>query len=44
VRTFVLLLENTSERTRTPQRRHVGEQLDLYYRNYLGSMQLELAL
>jgi toluene monooxygenase system protein E len=39
--TFALFLENTLERTRTPLSRHVGEQLDLYYRDYLGSMQLQ---
>jgi toluene monooxygenase system protein E len=43
VHPFALHLENTLERTRTPLLQHVGEQLDRYYRDYLGSMNLELA-
>lgn len=43
VSTFASLLENTVERTRAPLLQHVGEQLDRYYRDYLGSMNLELA-
>jgi hypothetical protein len=43
VHTFALLVENTSERTGTPLLQHVGEQLDRYYRDYLGSMNLKLA-
>jgi toluene monooxygenase system protein E len=43
VHTFASLIENTLERTRTPLPRHIGEQLDIYYRKYLGSMHLEPA-
>ena len=43
VDTFALLFENTLEGTRTPLIQHVGEQLDRYYRDYLGSMNLKLA-
>jgi toluene monooxygenase system protein E len=43
VHPFALLLENTLERTSTPLLQHVGEALDRYYRDYLGSMNLELA-
>jgi toluene monooxygenase system protein E len=43
VQAFASLLENTSARSRTPLPQPVGEELDRYYRDYLGSMSLELA-
>ena len=43
VQTFALLFEDTFERTRTPPFPHMGEALDRYYRDYLRSMNLEVA-
>jgi toluene monooxygenase system protein E len=43
VHSFALLLENTLEQTGTPMPQPVSEKLDRYYRNYHGSMKLELA-
>jgi hypothetical protein len=43
VHTFALSLENTLEQTKAPLLQHLGEELDRYYRDYLGSMNLELA-
>jgi toluene monooxygenase system protein E len=43
VHTFTLHLENTSERTKTPLPKHIGEKLDRYYRDYLESTKLKLA-
>jgi toluene monooxygenase system protein E len=40
--TFVLLLEDTVERTRTPLPQRIGEAMDRYYRDYLQSMSLEV--
>jgi toluene monooxygenase system protein E len=43
VHAFELLLEDSLDRTETPLAPRVGEELDRYYSNYLGSMNLELA-
>ncbi len=43
VHAFALLFEDALERTGTPLLQHVGEKLDRYYRDYLGSMKLERA-
>jgi toluene monooxygenase system protein E len=43
VHTFTSLLENALERTKTLQPQHVDEKLDRSYRDYLESMNLELA-
>jgi toluene monooxygenase system protein E len=41
--TFASFLEDVLERTRTPLHQHIGEAIDSYYRDYLRSMNLELA-
>jgi toluene monooxygenase system protein E len=43
VHTFASFLEDALQRTGTPLLRHVGEATDSYYRDYLRSMNLELA-
>ena len=43
VHTFALLLEGTLQRTGTPLLPRIAEMLDHYYRDYLRSMNLELA-
>jgi hypothetical protein len=42
VQTFSGLLEDSLERTGTTTLQHTGEALDRYYRDYLGSMKLEV--
>jgi hypothetical protein len=43
VRTFALLFEDTLKRNGTPPLQHIGEAIDCYYRDYLRSMNLQVA-
>jgi len=42
VHTFAPLFEGTLEQTATPPLQPIGEALNCYYRDFLGSMNLEV--
>jgi toluene monooxygenase system protein E len=43
VHTFAVLFEDTLKRTGTPPIQHIGEAVDIYYHDYLRSMNLQIA-